>query len=218
MNLDYCIPESQRLADLTGISQDLNTAIRYCDLHIEIDPTESGISGEEISRREHTRQALCRAAIVMYGRTFNSGVRTGLREDFVSRLTPASCSLHGLVKDMRDKWVAHAVNHFEDTRVIIMVEEDSEGIFTVSGMHLRSQGIGGFVRAWMLDFRSLCNEVLDLVQKDISNESDALMKFAKSQPIKEIISRPVDNGTVDSGRPLIPSRVRKKFPKVPKSS
>jgi len=73
LQYDFCVPEAQRLADLTGIKLDLEAANGYCDLHIDIDPTETGLSPQEMLRREHTRQALCRAFLVMYGRAWGWG-------------------------------------------------------------------------------------------------------------------------------------------------
>jgi hypothetical protein len=64
LQFEYCVPESQALADLYGAQHDLEEAIRYCDLHIEIDPTESGISIEEVSRRNFTRNASAMAAVL----------------------------------------------------------------------------------------------------------------------------------------------------------
>lgn len=64
MMFDFCIPEAQRLADLTGANLDLDSALNYCNLHIEIDVEEKAISAHELIRRESTRQGLSRAAIV----------------------------------------------------------------------------------------------------------------------------------------------------------
>ena len=37
MMFDCCIAVALRLADLTGANLDLDSALKYCDLHIEID-------------------------------------------------------------------------------------------------------------------------------------------------------------------------------------
>ena len=143
LQFDYCVTDSQRLADLIGIKADLEAAIRYCDLHIEIDPTEPGIAVDEMSRREHTRQALCRAALVVWG----SGVRSGLGDEHVARLSIDGRNLHVVVKPLRDKWVAHAVNHFEDLRVRIDVDVSTDGVVKIRGVSTAAHSVGGFVRA-----------------------------------------------------------------------
>jgi hypothetical protein len=211
VEIDYCVPEAQRLADLWSVAEDLRQAIRYCDLHIEIDPTESVISAEEMLRREHIRQALCRAAIIAYGRSFTNGVRPGLDQDFVRRLLPKSQGLHATIRALRDKWIAHAVNHFDDIRVRVTATESDDGSLTIQGVSIAAQAVGGFVQAWMLDFRALCTEALVLVESDFRSESDRLTVHVRARPVKEILSRDRVDGVSMHRDTLEPLRPRARY-------
>lgn len=214
LQYDFCVPDAQRLADLAGIRMDLETAIEYCDLHIEIDPTESGIPPREMSRREHVRQALCRAFLVMYGRSWGwgSGIRTGLDDEYVQRLSRGAQQLHTAVKDLRDKWVAHAVNHFDDVRVRIDVDRKPDDTMAVRGVSVASSHVGGFVRDWMIKFRSLASEVLVLVQQEISSESERLSALVRQMPIESVTSRArVDQVPLNQHILLDPKKARKVF-------
>lgn len=214
LQFDFCVKDSQRLADLTGIQADLESSFRYCDLHIEIDPTQQGISIDEMSRREHTRQALCRAALVMYGRAWGwgSGVRSGLGAEYVTHLSMDARNLHEIVKSLRDKWVAHAVNHFDDVRVHINVTVNADGSLVTQGVSTLSHSIGGFVQAWMIQFRSLVSEVLFQVKREIAKESERLSSIVRNMHIDDVLRRKRVDGVALGQTVLQPKRVRKNFP------
>lgn len=213
LQFDFCVKDSQRLADLTGIHADVEASCRYCDLHIEIDPTEKGISIEEMSRREHTRQALCRAAMVMYGRAWGwgSGVRSGLGVEYAQRLSPGAGQLHEIVKSLRDKWVAHAVNHFDEIRVHIDIGVNQDGSLTTRGVGTLSHSIGGFRQAWMIQFKSLISEVIALVEQEVTTESERLSGIVRSMPMDELLQRARVDGVALGHKVLQPKRTRRKF-------
>jgi hypothetical protein len=211
LQYDFCVPEAQRLADLAGIRIDLETAIEYCNLHIEIDPTESGISPKERLRRDHTRQALCRAFLITYGRCWGSGVRAGLDDGHRQQLSLGAQQLHATVKDLRDKWVAHAVNHFDDVRVQIDVDWRADETASVRGVSVTGHHVGGFVRDWMIKFRTLASEVLALVQREIASESERLSVMARKLPLENVMSRHRVDHIPLTPTTLEPRRVRKVF-------
>lgn len=187
LQFEYCVPEAQKLADLYGTLHDLDEAIGYCDLHIEIDPTELGISNEELLRREHTRAALCRAAFTSYGRCFGSGIRASLGPDTIKRLPVELRERHAQVKNLRDKWVAHSVNHFDDVRVRINATLDPAGEVQVRGVSLASQSVGTFIRDWMIAYRILFLAVRDLVRDEFTVESAHLSERVKRLSREELM-------------------------------
>jgi len=187
LQFEYCVPESQRLADLYGAQHDLDEAIRYCDLHIEIDPTEPGISIDEMLRRDFTRNALCRAALFSYGRCFGGGVRASLGQDLINRLPLELQDRHAQVKNLRDKWVAHSVNHFDDVRVRIDATLNPDGGVEVHGVSLTAQLVGTFLRDWMIAYRALFVDVRALVQQELSVESSVLSNKVKGMPMEELM-------------------------------
>lgn len=187
IQFEYCVPQSQKLADFYGYQLDLTDAIRFCDLHIEIDPTEKDISVGEILRREHTRNALCRAAFTSYGRCFGTGIRASLSQDILLRLPDELKQRHQQVKDMRDKWVAHSVNHFDDVRIRIDATWTESGDIEVRGISMASQMVGTLRMAWMMAYRELFKAVLALVEEQIRCETELLSEKVKQMTSEELL-------------------------------
>lgn len=211
IQLEFCNPQSQRLADLYGHQYDLNNAIRFCDLHIEIDPTEAGISIEEFLRREHTRHALCRAAFTSYGRCFGSGIRSGLNKDIVGRLPDELKQRHQQVKDLRDKWVAHSVNHFDDVRIRVQATVDESGEVQSRSVAMASQMVGTFVMAWMIAYLELFKAVLLLVDEEINNETVTLSNIVDQMTSSELMALERVNGTPLERKSWNPGQNRSRF-------
>lgn len=211
IQFDFCNPQSQRLADLYGHQYDLNSAIRFCDLHIEIDPTETGIDVKEVMRREHTRDALCRAAFTSYGRCFGHGIRSGLNKDFVGRLNDDLKQRHQQVRDLRDKWVAHSVNHFDDIRIRIQAAVDESGEVQSRSIFMAAQMVGTFVMAWMIAYRELFKAVLLLVDEEINNETTALFKIVSKMNSSELMVLERVDGTPLERKSWNPSKNRSRF-------
>jgi hypothetical protein len=211
IQFEYCVPESQRLADLCGALNDLNEAIRYCDLHIEIDPTEGGISIEEMLRRDHTRNALCRAAFTSYGRCFGTGVRASLDSDLVKRLPAHLQDRHAQVKNLRDKWVAHSVNSFEDVRIRIDATQTGVGDIVAQGVSMATQLVGTFVRDWMIAYRALFAAVRDLVQDDLSVESARLSEKVREMPSEALLRLERVDGAPLTRKSWDPGQSRARF-------
>jgi hypothetical protein len=63
------------------------------------------------------------AAVVRYIRCFGTGVRWGLRREDILELGERELSAHDYFKDLRDKFVVHSVNPFEDTFVTAVASE-----------------------------------------------------------------------------------------------
>jgi hypothetical protein len=210
MELQFCVPASQRLADLWGVADDLARARDYCDFHIEIDPTIPGLTAGQMGRLEGQRQAFCRAAFISYGRASNTGVRTGVTSEMLERLPPHLRTMHGTVKALRDKWVAHAVNHFDDVRVVLQVEVNEAGTPIVEGVQITSQQVGGFRQAWMIEFRELCTSLLKVVQSELRAENDKVLAAARELSQENLMRLPSERA-VGGDRPLRPSLVRARF-------
>jgi hypothetical protein len=210
MKFDFCIPEAQGLADLIGAKLDLDSALKYCDLHIEIDVEEPGLDVHELIRRESTRQGLSRAAIVTYGRCWGGGVRKPLPEVLLPRLTPPSRIIHQQVIDIRNKWAAHSVNHFDDVRVYVQVNEGGDESSRIS-VGVQTQSVAGFRQAFMIPMQKLCQELYQLVQVEIRLESAKVTALARSMKIEEIRLRRCIDGIDFADRQLTTTKVARRF-------
>lgn len=184
---DFSIPDAQHLADLTGISQDLDYAIRFCNLHIELDPEKSGPNASEVFRIEFTRMGLSRAALITYGRCWATGVRPALSDGVLSRLSPVNRNRHDQVMNIRNKWVAHSVNHFDDVKVVAVI--GGPGSSDRVEIQVQSQSVGGFRQAFMLEVRELFLDVQRIVRDDIASENRKVELIAQAMSLEEIIQR-----------------------------
>lgn len=80
-------------------------------------------------------------------------------------------------------------------------------------MGTQSRSVGGFVQAWMIQFRSLISEVLIRVNAEIRSQSEQLSSIVRQMPLEDILRRVrVDGIPLERAR-LQPSKVRKRFHK-----
>jgi len=109
------LPEAEILADLYSIQYDLEIATHLCKA-----------ASEMAAPRPHDSLAvegLVTAAIVRYFRCFSSGARLGLRRSDIGDLDDQSLVDHDYFKALRDKFVAHSVNPFEENWVTATASE-----------------------------------------------------------------------------------------------
>ncbi len=83
---------------------------------------------------------------------------------------------------------------------------------SVRGVSTAGQHVGGFVRDWMIKFRTLASEVLALVQQEISSESERLSALVRQMPIESVTSRARVDHVPLNRTVLEPKKVRKGLP------
>lgn len=101
---------SQKLRDLASYRRDLELAKYFVDAYMAAD-----FDMEATARVPE--DAFWMAAITLYGRAFGSGVRLADRPSH-DVLTKDQRTAHQYFVDLRNKYVAHSVNDFEQTMVI----------------------------------------------------------------------------------------------------
>jgi hypothetical protein len=109
------LPEAEILADLYGIRFDLEAASYLCVKAVEL--------GQPRPHDYLVVEGLVAAAVIRYGRCFSSGVRLGLHRQDLAALSPEALEAHNYFKALRDKFVAHSVNPFEETYVTASASE-----------------------------------------------------------------------------------------------
>ncbi len=102
---------SAELRDLASFRHDLELAKVYADAFFE------HVSDDKLQDARDPLVGLWNAAVVAYGRAFNSGVRNSARVS-TEKLDDEEMKFHKYFLDLRNKHVAHAVNGYEDTTVI----------------------------------------------------------------------------------------------------
>lgn len=152
---------SARVRDLASLRRDLELATVFAQAFID-----RGASRPPSER--FADDALWMSALVMYGRAFGSSVRNSERLsdecfDDNERVT------HRFLLDLRDKYVAHAVNNYEHTVVLAYLTDsafESRKVSRVGQMH---------VELIPLDAEQL-ESLIDLCDKQISLINRRLVK------------------------------------------
>jgi len=173
VNLD--IPEAQFLADLTGVEEDLKATAEICDLLLgEFAKGPSNLS---------LLEALTSAALVRYARPFLSGVRTRIPASVFDGLSQQQRADHQWFKELRDKYIAHSVNAFEENQVVAYLfpeERESRGVSNIEVQQTRLASLG------TEDVQRLKALSLDLqrwVEQLIKAEKQKVLAIARSLPV-----------------------------------
>lgn len=184
VNID--LKEAQLLADLAGIRDDLEATDAICDL------LSKGIEINDKPIDFTMSEALSAAALVRYARAFKSGVRAKeIREQLISLLSEELLEKHQWAIDLRDKYVAHSVNAFENNQVVAYLvpeERGPKGISSVTVQRLRLAAIGSDN---VLDLKTLCAELMKHVDALIEKEQIKVLEAASQIPIDKLYAQKV---------------------------
>lgn len=201
--IDFSRPEAQRLADLTGVDFDLRSVVEYCDLFLS--KPFPAASREE----SQVMAALCIAAVVSYGRTIATGVRSGITMEQLEKLPEHLLEAHKYFKDFRDKFVAHSVNAFEENSVkayLVPEERGPRAVASISVQHARVMMLSPYD---MTGLRDLANALLAIVGADTEIEKKTVLTYAQSLPIDPLYES--DAGPAFDPRAASVSSPRRKF-------
>lgn len=176
------LKEAQLLADLTGIQSDLEATAAICDLLMK-----------EIKKGQYDlylADALSSAALVRYARSFTSGVRTKIPKSIQTLLSSELLKEHKWFIDLRDKYVAHSVNAFEDHQVVAYLVPEERGQKDVSSIssvqQTRLACLGG---ADIADLKALCAELGKHVGALIEKEKAKVLEATKQVPVENLYSQ-----------------------------
>lgn len=148
-----------RVRDLASLRRDLELAKLFAETYT--DRASSRPAGERFAD-----DAMWMAALVMYGRAFGSSVRTSerLSDDWLEERERTS---HRYLLDLRNKFVAHAVNNFEHTVVIAYLANSAferRNVSRLGQMHAEIIPLSEEQLAGMID---LCNRYVVHVNRRI---------------------------------------------------
>jgi hypothetical protein len=177
--VDFSVKEAQWLADLASIQSDLETVQSVCDLFIK---ERQGPDPFGESKQLVLFEALCTAAIVRYGRSFVSGVREKVPEGLIEQLSQEHQASHGFFMDLRHKWIAHSVNRFESTQVVAYLTPPERGPKSVSSISALPNRIASLSSQDMLRLKDLAVAVRQIISKQIEEEKQKVLSFARSLP------------------------------------
>lgn len=183
------VPGGKELAELRAVLHDLKWVIEVCERLIAMLDTRL----EEAVLTE----ALSTAALVRYMRCFSQGVRPKAPRELLDSLSDREQVRHQWFKDLRDKYVAHSVNPFEENVLTVLVPEEPTPNTQISGL--------GFGHSRLLLDHDLARELHALAASIASGLEDLIevktaevLARVRELPIKELAERPVTTARLAS--------------------
>ena len=131
------IPEACLLADLFSQAEDLQATADLCDLALAEFSKGSSVVG--------LREALTSAAVIRYARIFNKGVRAKIPTARLGGLSENQNKDHEFFIALRNLYIAHSVNVFEETKIVAyLVPEEigPRGVASIGVQHDRLTSLG----------------------------------------------------------------------------
>jgi hypothetical protein len=175
--------EAAVLSELAGLFHDLKFVVDVCD----------SLDAAFAEDREDPMltQAYWTAAIVTYIRCFTTGIRSRLTENDLAQLLLEGevLEFHHLLKNMRDKHVAHSVNPFEAVQIgAVLSPEDSpeprvDGIATLWMRHVAGD------RVALQQLRGIASRLAELVAERAKSQTELVLAAAHCLDVKGLYSR-----------------------------
>jgi hypothetical protein len=142
------------------------------------------------------------ATIIRYATAFAGGVRLKLYEEAAAILTDQQRAKHDYFITVRDKYIAHSVNSFEESQPVArywveQVKED--GITSIECNHRRIVGLG---EQDFIDIIDLASTWLKYVQEKLSEEKARLLPIVRKIPLEQLFqSAPRPTPAPDTSQP-----------------
>ena len=200
------LTEAETLADFYGILFDLDNASQLCNRAIEF--------SQQKNQDYLLVEGLVVAALVRYNRCFSSGSRRGLHRKDIEPLDEDALAAHDYYKALRDKFVAHSVNPFEETYVTATARERDGVRFPVEsvapGQHR--------VVLWTGDAKALIRliaSVRAIVERKLKIEEQRLLAVIRSLPVDTIHAWDLHQPRRFNAEDVYKSRARSRAPKDP---
>lgn len=192
--VDFSIKEAQWLADLHGIEHDLRDVVRLCGKCLEL---MSAVPSPEQTPQKYLDATwmageMSFASVVKYGRTFGSGVRRPIPLAWIEQLLPDDQKAHHYFKSLRDKFIAHSANAFEDNQVFAYLHPqfaptEVKSIAVDTGRYV-SLSSGRVER-----LRHLAGTLEVRVREEIASETRRVLQIARAMPLSDLLTRETDN-------------------------
>lgn len=190
--VDLNIPEACLLADLSSQANDLQTTADMCDLALAEFSKESLVVG--------LLEALTIAAVVRYSRCFANGVRAKIPSSVLEGLPVNRNTDHDFFVALRNKYIAHSVNVFEETRIVAYLvpeERGSRGVASIGVQHDRLASLGA---EDLTRLKALSSELHHRISLLIEEEKRKVIDAARKLPVNGLYSQvdPPKKVAVDS--------------------
>lgn len=176
------LPETSLYADLSGIAEDLKCTIQLCTKLDEL------FSSDQCDLL--LAEALEIAAVIRYGRCFASGVRSRVPAEVLDKLLPEQQASHQLFIELRNKYIAHSVNPFEENAVVAWVSDRPEET-EIQNVAVHGGRIASFGASIVRELKVLAQAILHELQGQIEEEKMKVLVHARTLPYTELKNRPM---------------------------
>lgn len=191
------IEEARRLADLSGIEQDLEATKAIFDLLIK-----------ELQNKQHDihlLDALTTAALVKHARSFKTGVRSKIPDNLLKCLSSELLDFHHFCINLRDKYSAHSVNALEENQVVAYLVPEERGPKGISSISVQQRRLVSLESKDINKLKDVCVELRKNIIKLIEAEKAKIIELYRNIPIEELYNQkdpPPINATInDVGKP-----------------
>jgi hypothetical protein len=197
VKVDY--PEAIELSDLISIHYDLKFTLDTLALLKSMFDSPRQYPNEQLKQRDEIfKRSLWTSALITYVSCFSSGKRYGLTTDIFNsdpqRALAIQC--HEFYKNIRDKSIAHSVNPFEDTQILIALSDPSKspkGILGIAHLHRKRVGEG---TNGLINLLKLSTTAFDFVKTKMKQYEDIVLKKASEMPIDDLYKLPSNKSVI----------------------
>lgn len=186
--------EAEVFVDYTSIEHDLRTSRDFAELYLTEYPKVGSPRG--------LVEALMVAMIIRYARSFGGGVRRSKLPKPDNVLTKEEIVCHEFYMALRDKYIAHSVNAYEECQLVARFWDhkvQSDGINEVGCIHTRVAGLSEQDARHIID---LIDTWLEHVAKKLRDEKEKLLTLIRKEPFEKLLQGSPGPKTLDLSKPL----------------
>lgn len=173
--LDF--PEAHKLADLEGIKQDLEWVINVGEKYNSLIAKYAFIELE----------AFCAAMIIRYARTHVSGDRRRVYLGIVKSLSSDQQEDHKYFMNLRDKFIAHSVNNFEENFSVAYIKNVKSLKPEFDQVSVHHSRLVSLAVSDINKLVLLAKVLLEKINNQVKIEKDIVTSIIKLIPIKRLI-------------------------------
>ncbi|MFE7844569.1 hypothetical protein ACFUTX_05155 [Microbacterium sp. NPDC057407] len=191
-------PACELLADLASLQRDFEMARQFLRHFAEL--------AQDEVEPDSPNQSFWISALTMYGRAFAKGRR------HAARATPdiyddSDLEAHRFLIDIRNKFIAHSANAFEQAAIFAIIADSSDGGFTVQGAGSQHSSFARLSRKRALQVSKMCEVQLADIDARMATARNAVMAEVRDLGEERISRLPelgmvrIDESAVGRDRP-----------------
>lgn len=127
------------------------------------------------------------AMMVKYGRCFATGVRRSMPKEIILSLPKKYRERHEYFKNLRDKYIAHSVNYYEQYWTTAYIDKADPKHQKFDSIGFRHERMGNISIKEIDSLIELVGKIRNKLKRLIEKEKKKVLKITKKIPIQELI-------------------------------